>query len=415
MNEPGIGGFGPFDDPELDAAVAAQGPLSADVANRLIARGRMKLDSGDAALAITDFQRVVGHEDPAVTGAALVGLGDAIYRLDDEPQAKAAWEAATRLRDNPSTYRAWRNLAGVLVREGDLQGAIHAYREADGRAPAEDRPEIASRLGWLAKETGNTSAAGRYFARSRGTAGFGLTHVVLALTAIVSFIAFSTPELYERLAMIKQAVQEGELYRLVSVTLVHGGYLHLFLNLYALYIVGPVVESIWGRWMFVQFYVLSAIAGATGSFLFADASVGASGAIFGLVGVILAGTRAHNPALDRRARAIVPQLGMFVVINLVFGLVSSGAGANIDNAAHIGGLLAGLWLGLVVPPGRAPTLRSAWQRPTGTLSGQLGGQVGGQVGSQPAQPQRSPLLVIAGVLALLGVIAAVLAAGGATL
>ena len=411
MDEPG---FEPFREPELDAAVATQGPLSAAIANRLIARGRAKLDAGEAALSINDFQRVVGHEDPAVTGAALLGLGDAIYRLDDEPQAKATWEAATRLQDNPSTYRAWRNLAGVLVREGNLQAAMNAYREADRRAPADDRAEIAARLGWLAKETGNTGAAGRYFAQSRGTAGFGLTHVVLAITAIVSFIAFSAPDLYERLAMISQAVREGELYRLVSVTLVHGGYLHLLLNLYALYIVGPVVESIWGRGWFASFYVLCAIAGATGSFLFAQASVGASGAIFGLVGVILAGTRAHNPMLDRRARAIVPQLGMFVVINLVFGLVSSGAGANIDNAAHIGGLIAGLWLGFVVPPGRAPTLRSAWQR----SSVQPVAPAGTPPGIQPGQAtpaQRSPLLVAAGVLALLGLIAAILAAGGATL
>ena len=410
MDEPG---FDPFREPELDAAVSTQGPLSTAVANRLIARGRAKLDAGEAALSINDFQRVVGHEDPAVTGAALLGLGDAIYRLDDEPRAKATWEAATRLQDNPSTYRAWRNLAGVLVREGNLQAAMNAYREADRRAPADDRAEIAARLGWLAKETGNTGAAGRYFAQSRGTAGLGLTHVVLAITAIVSFIAFSAPDLYERLAMIKDAVQQGELYRLVSVTLVHGGYLHLLLNLYALYIVGPVVESIWGRGWFVSFYVLCAIAGATGSFLFADASVGASGAIFGLVGVILAGTRAHNPMLDRRARAIVPQLGMFVVINLVFGFVTTGVGGNIDNAAHIGGLIAGLWLGFVVPPGRAPTLRSAWQR-----SSQPVATAGAQPGTQPGQAtpaQRSPLLVAAGVLVLLGVIAAILAAGGATL
>lgn len=399
MTEPG---FDPFRDPELDAALTSQGPLSADVAARLVQRGRAKLDAGEAALALPDFQRVIGHEDPAVTGAALLGIGDAVYRLDDEPQAKAAWEAATRLRENPTTYRAWRNLAGVLVREGNLQAAIDAYREADRRAPSEDRPEIASRLGWLTKETGNTGAAGRYFARSRGAAGLGFAHLVLAVTAIVSLVAFSSDDLAFQLAMISQAVQEGELYRLVSVTLVHGGYLHLLLNLYALYIVGPVVESIWGRWLFLVFYVVAAAAGSTGSFLFSGASVGASGAIFGLVGVILAGTRAHNPVLDRRARAIVPQLGMFVVINLVFGLVATGAGGNIDNAAHIGGLLAGLWLGLVVPPGRVPTLRSAWQRPAGP----------GQAG-EPAQ--RSPLLVIAGVLLLLGVIAAILAAGGATL
>jgi rhomboid protease GluP len=197
--------------------------------------------------------------------------------------------------------------------------------------------------------------------------------------------------------MVTTSVQHGELYRLVSVTLVHGGLLHLLLNMYALFIVGPVVESIWGRRMFAVFYLLCAVAGATGSFLFADASVGASGAIFGLVGVIIAGTRAHHPVLDRRARSIVPQLGMFVIINLVFGFATSATGFNIDNAAHIGGLLAGLWLGFLVPPGKVPTLRSMWQRPT------------------DAQAERSPLLIAAGLVGLAGVIVALLAAGGATL
>ena len=386
-----------FRDPELDAAVANQGPLSAEIARRLIDRGREKLEAGEPGLATVDFQRVIGHEDAAITGAALLGLGDAIYRLDDEPQARSAWEAVTRLPENPSTYRAWRNIAGVRVREGALGAAIDAYREADRGAPAEDKPEIAARLGWLAKETGNSGAANRYFARSRGSAGIGATHIVIAITAIVSFVAFSAPDLAERLAMIAAAVRDGELYRLVSVTLVHGGLLHLGLNMYALFIVGPVVESIWGRRMFVLFYLLCAIGGSTGSFLFTSASVGASGAIFGLVGVILAGTRAHHPMLDRRARQIVPQLGMFVIINLAFGFLTSVGGFNIDNAAHIGGLLTGLWLGFVVPPGKVPTLRSAFQHPSG----------------EPAV--RSPLLIAAGIIGLVATLATILALGGASL
>jgi membrane associated rhomboid family serine protease len=393
-----------FRDPQLDLAVASKGPLTADVARRLIERGRAQLEAGEPRLAIPDFQRVIGNEDAATTGAALLGLGDAIYRLDDEPHAAGAWEAVTRLPENPSTYQAWRNLAGVRVREGELNAAITAYREADRRAPADDKAEIASRLGWLAKETGNTGAANRYFSRSRGAAGgIGLTQVLIAITVIVSFIAFFSPDLFERLAMIRDAVKHGELYRLVSVTLVHAPgeppwlSLHLLLNMYALYIVGPVVESIWGRRMFLLFYVLCAIGGSTGSFLSSEASVGASGAIFGLVGVILAGTRAHSPMLDRRARSIVPQLGMFVLINLAFGFASSAGGFNIDNAAHIGGLISGLWLGFVVPPGKVPTLRSAFQHPSG----------------EPAA--RSPLLIAAGIIGLVGVLAAILAAGGGML
>ncbi|HET7180948.1 MAG TPA: rhomboid family intramembrane serine protease [Candidatus Limnocylindrales bacterium] len=404
MTEPG---FDPFHDPELDAAVATQGPLSTDVATRLVARGRSKLESGEAALSITDFQRAIGHEDPAVTGAALLGLGDAVYRLDDEGQARAAWEAATRLRDNPSTYRAWRNLAGVLVREGNLQAAINAYREADRRAPSEDKAEIASRLGWLAKETGNTAASGRYFARSRGGVALGLTQVLVLVTSAVSLLALSDPsgDLFLKLALDPDAIRHGELWRLLTVTLVHAPgsgaawlSLHLLLNMYALWIIGPIVEGAWGRSMLLGFYVLCALAGSTASFVFSRTlAVGASGAIFGLVGVVLAGTRAHHPMLDQRARAIVPQLGMFVLINLVFGFAVTGAGGAIDNAAHVGGLLGGLWLGLLVPPGKVPTLRSAWQNPRGEPAG------------------RSPLLIAAGIVLLLGVIAMGLALGGATL
>jgi membrane associated rhomboid family serine protease len=376
---------------ELEAALSTQGPLRPEIARELIDRGRERLELGEPLLAATDFRRVIGHDDPALTGAAWLGLGEALYRLDAEGQAREAWEAAVRLRENPSTYRAWRNLAGVRVREGDLRGAIDAYRQADRRAPAEDKAEIAARLGWLSKETGNEGAAGRYFARSRGGVALGLTHLILAITVVVSFLAFSDLDLLEALWLDRSAVDSGELYRLLSVALVHAPgdqtpwfSLHLFFNMYALYIVGPIVEAAWGRRLFGLFYVLAALTASTASILFSPGpSVGASGAIFGLVGVALAGTRAHHPVLDRRSRAIVPQLGFFVIINLAFGFL---AGGMIDNAAHIGGLLAGLWLGFLVPPGKVPTLQSAWQHPRGEGA------------------ERSPILIAAGVVGLLGVV-----------
>jgi membrane associated rhomboid family serine protease len=402
MNEPDEAPLDPMRDPELDAALQSQGPLSEIVASRLVARGRAALEAGEHQLAIADFRRAAGHPEPEITGAALLGSGDALYRMDDEARAAAAWEAVTALPENASTYRAWRNLAGVRVRAGDLSEAIDAYRQADRRAPAEDKSEIAARLGWLAKETGNTGAANRYFARSRGAVGFGLTVAVILVTAGVSLIAQNDPSeaILRQLWLDRFDVRQGELYRLLSVTLVHGGFLHLFLNMYALWVVGPIVEQIWGRSLFALFYVLTAIAASTASFLMSPGpAVGASGAIFGLVGVILAGTRAHDPALDRRARTIVPQLGLFVIINLVFGFVSQAGGVRVDNAAHIGGLIAGLWLGFVVPPGRAPSLRSALQRPAG---------------QRAERSERPPLLVAAGVIALVGVVAVGLVVGGAT-
>ncbi len=69
--------------------------------------------------------------------------------------ALVSWEAATQLGETPSTYPAWRNVAAARVRADDLPGAIEAYRQADRRAPPEDKAEIATRLGWLTKETGD--------------------------------------------------------------------------------------------------------------------------------------------------------------------------------------------------------------------------------------------------------------------
>ena len=132
------------------------GRLTRDRAVALLERGGELLASGDYAEAGPYFSRVVGFDDPTITAAALLGLGEAHYRLNDEAAAVASWEAVLQLPETPSTYTAWRNVAAARVRDGDLTGAITAYREADKRAPAEDKAEIANRLGWLTKETGDT-------------------------------------------------------------------------------------------------------------------------------------------------------------------------------------------------------------------------------------------------------------------
>ena len=171
------------------------GPLTRETAIGLLARADDLLHAGEYQAAATHYVRVVGFDDPAVTAAALLGLGEARYRLDDEDGAVANWEAVVQLGETPSTYRAWRNLAASSVRMGALGAAMRAYREADHRAPPEDKAEIANRLGWLAKETGDTGTAKRYFARGRGDGPLvPLTMVVIVATAIVSLVAMLTVE-----------------------------------------------------------------------------------------------------------------------------------------------------------------------------------------------------------------------------
>jgi membrane associated rhomboid family serine protease len=352
---------GPRPAPEL----SIEGPLSREAARAVLDRATELLDSGDFRDAATHFRRVVGFDDPVVTAAALLGLGESLYRLDQDDAAIATWESILELPETPSTYHAWRNIAAARVREGDLGGAIAAYREADRRAPLDDKAEIANRLGWLAKETGDTRSSRRYFAAGRGGGpAFPLSWIIIGLTVIVSVTAFSAPDEvgFGPLMLDKFAVADGEYWRLWTVTLVHASLPHLFFNMFALYLAGPLVETLYGSRLFVLFYLVCAAAGSIASFVFGGnaPAVGASGAIFGLFGLLLAASRAHHPVLDRRGRALIGQVGILILINLVIGFVIP----RIDNAAHIGGLLAGIWLGLLIVPGRVPTLSSLWVRPT---------------------------------------------------
>jgi membrane associated rhomboid family serine protease len=341
------------------------GPLDRAPAEALLARADelLALSQYQAALAL--YSRVVGHPEVRVTAAALYGSGECLYRLDQDGQALAQWQAVTRLPETPSTYPAWRQIAAALVRAGELRRALDAYREADRRAPSADKAEIAARLGWLSKELGDQRSAGRYFARSRGADAVPyVTYGIIGLTVVVSLVALQVEDsgLLELLWLDKAGLAAGEWWRLVSPVLVHGSLLHLLFNMYALWIFGPVVEQMYGRWRFLLIYVLTAAAGSVASYLFTGPapSVGASGAIFGLMGVLLASSWAHRPVLDRRARWIISQVGVIIVINLLLGFGLMG-GIAIDNAAHLGGLVAGLWLGFVMPPVNVATLSSFWR------------------------------------------------------
>lgn len=389
----------------------APGPLDRATAAALLARADELLAMGEYASARVAYARLVGMPDAGLTAAALVGAGEALYRLDDEEGARQCWEQATRLPENPVTYRAHRQVAAAKVRQGDLRGARDAYREAERRAPAQDRPEIASRLGWLNKELGDQRAAGRYFSRSRADEPRPVaSYAILGLTIVVSFLAFQpgAGELLAALWLDKQGLAAGEWWRLVSPVLVHGSLLHLLFNMYFLYLVGPLVEQLYGSARFVVLYVLTAGAGSAASFLFGGSgpSVGASGAIFGLCGVLLVVSAVHRPVLDGRGRAIMSQIGGLVVLNLIIGFGFDALGARIDNAAHVGGLLAGLWLGLALPPIRS-TLASYWQRPAATPGAPGAVLAAGAVGTMDRR--------VVGLLRLLAVAAVAALVVGAVL
>src|SRR5262245_4874615 len=212
------------DAPPVRADVDIEGPLPRDVALRLLARGDELMAAGEPGEALRHYHRVMGFDDAAITAASLLGVGNALQRLDRDEEALYYWQQVTKLPETPSTYPAWRNIAAAEVRGGDDRAALAAYREADRLAPPEDKAEIASRLGWLSKQTGDQRSAGRYFARSRGDLGLSLALVTIGLTSVVSLSGFWAPDgqaIIETLALVKPLVAAGEIWRLLTVALVH--------------------------------------------------------------------------------------------------------------------------------------------------------------------------------------------------
>jgi len=151
---------------------------------------------------------------------------------------------------------------------------------------------------------------------------------------------------------------DSQWWRLVSAMFLHGDgtvkgtLLHIAMNLWALFQLGTLYETMFGTRRFVWIYFVTGIvASLTSMIVSGGPSVGASGAIFGILGAFIFSVR-RSPRWrhDRVARSIVKQLLFWIVLNIA---VASQI-PQIDNAAHIGGLLAGLLLGLVWPQPAPP-------------------------------------------------------------
>lgn len=137
--------------------------------------------------------------------------------------------------------------------------------------------------------------------------------------------------------------KSGEYYRLLSSMFIHIGLLHLLFNMYALYIIGPQVESFYGKFKYFLIYILSGVSGSILSITFSSntVSAGASGAIFGLMGALLYFGFFYRNYLGS---VIKSQIIPIIILNLVIGFSTPG----IDNAAHIGGLIGGILTSLAL-------------------------------------------------------------------
>lgn len=177
--------------------------------------------------------------------------------------------------------------------------------------------------------------------------------VILALNVLIwllmTFSGGSTrPDVLIRFgAKVPWLVASGEYWRLFTAIFLHIGLLHLAFNSYALYSLGPQVESLFGRSRFLVLYMLSGLAGSVASYaLTASISAGASGAIFGLIGALAVYLRRHRDLLGRRGQRALHNIVVVILYNLVLSFTVPG----IDVFGHLGGLVGGLVVGGILSP-----------------------------------------------------------------
>ncbi len=142
------------------------------------------------------------------------------------------------------------------------------------------------------------------------------------------------------------AIVDGQYWRLVTPMFLHAGILHLAFNGYFLYRLGPWVEHHFGTARFAAIYFLSGVGASLASVMLnPNLAVGASGALFGLIGSMLP-MLYRNRALIANTRSLMNSILLTIAINLLIGFSSSG----IDNWAHVGGLVCGVVLGWLISP-----------------------------------------------------------------
>lgn len=186
-----------------------------------------------------------------------------------------------------------------------------------------------------------------------------VTYILLGLTVAVFLLQMATQD--PRLVAgnvrcgdlaacygmkINSLIEAGEYWRLITPILLHASLLHIGFNMYALYALGPELERHFGHVSFLLLYLLAGFAGVVLSFLLTEsASLGASTAIFGLLGAQGVFVYRNQKLFGRRAQAMLRNIIQIAAINLLIGLTP-----GIDNWGHIGGLLGGGLFAFIAAP-----------------------------------------------------------------
>jgi rhomboid protease GluP len=182
--------------------------------------------------------------------------------------------------------------------------------------------------------------------------------VIVVINAIFFLLQQINPEITFKLASIPVAIADGQYYRLLTPMVLHANALHILFNSYVFWIYGPELERPLGTVRFVAVYVIAGFFGSTFSYAFgscASLSVGASGAIFGVIGALLVYLyrRRGQASADYFFRGLIA----FIILNMVISFVMP----QIDKWAHIGGFLGGVAMGMVYDQHKKAKPDVAWQ------------------------------------------------------
>ena len=163
-----------------------------------------------------------------------------------------------------------------------------------------------------------------------------ITYGLIIINIICFFLTYGNDELLDKYCLFGPVVREyKEYYRIITCGFLHADILHIGFNMYALYILGSQIESYLGKFKYLIIYFFSMIIGSLMSMIFSKyASIGASGAIFGLMGSLLAFGYYYRVYLGATLKS---QLIPLIIFNLALGFIISG----VDVFAHIGGLIGG--------------------------------------------------------------------------
>ncbi len=174
-------------------------------------------------------------------------------------------------------------------------------------------------------------------------------NILVFLLMMFSGLGILSPQGIELIkwgANFKPLTTDGEWWRLLTSIFLHAGFLHLANNMIALFFIGPFLETSIGSKKFMIIYLMTGLIASITSLLYHDAmvSVGASGAIFGMYGLLVALMILRY--IDKNLTAILRvSVAIFIGLNLIMGL-----GGGIDMAAHLGGLISGFVIGIIYFP-----------------------------------------------------------------